>query len=168
MAELRTIGVKSIKIGAVGNDGGMGATLAALGVTYQGTAKLSKAEDTSKEFFCEESDDPIEIVVTKGVTTIEWAIVDWTPSVLVKVLGGTVDTTTPAKPIWNAPAQAPSLEYSIEIITLKDLKITVPRAQLLTSIDTSLGRDNLGSVQIKAKVLTPTKANTAPISISVV
>ena len=83
MAEKRTIGLKSIKIGAIGVDGAMGTVLAALGVTDEGSATFTKEADEVKEFFCEESDDPIEMVTKKGKTTVEWAIVDFTPATLV-------------------------------------------------------------------------------------
>lgn len=166
MAEKRSFGLKSIKIGAVGADGGMGADLAALGVTSEGTAVFSKDEDEVKEFFSEENDDPIEIITKKGKTTLQFGIVDVTPSTLVKVLGGTVDVSVPATPVWKAPATAPSIEKSIEVITKKDVKIEIPRALITASIDWNLGKEALATVKIKATVLTPTKEGEPSVKIS--
>jgi hypothetical protein len=161
MAEKRSFGLKSIKIGAIAVDGGMGTVLAALGVTSEGTAVLTKEEDEVKEFFCEESDDPIEMITKKGKTTLEFGIVDVTADTLVKVLGGTADAG-----VWKAPASAPSIEQSIEVVTKKDVKIEIPRAMLQASIDWNLGKEALATVKIKATVLTPTKAGEPSVKIS--
>jgi hypothetical protein len=166
MAEKRSFGLKSIKIGDIAVDGGMGTVLAALAVTSQGTANFAKAEDEVKEFFCEESDDPIELVTKKGRTTLEFSINDVTPATLEKVLGGTVDVSVPASPVWEAPDSAPDLEKSIEVISKKDVKIEIPRARINASIDWKLGTDALATVKIKATVLTPTKDGEPSVKIS--
>ena len=166
MSEKRTFGLVSIKIGDVAEDGGMGTTLAVLGVTDEGSATFTKGEDTSKDFFCEESDDPIETVTKKGVTTIEWSILDFTPSTLVKVLGGTVDVTVPAVPVWQAPATSAVIEKSIEAITKTGVKIQIVRAKISASVDLKLGKETIGIVKIKATALTPTKTNTPSVMIA--
>ncbi len=166
MSEKRTFGLKSIKVGDVAVDGGMGTTLAVLGVTDEGSATFTKGEDTSKEFFCEESDDPIETVTKKGITTLEWGIVDVSPATLVKVFGGTVDVTVPAVPVWEPPSSAAVIEKSIEVITKTDVKIEIVRAKISASMDLKLGKEAIGSVKIKATVLTPTKLNTKAYRIS--
>jgi len=158
MAEKRTIGLKSLKIGAIANDGGMGTVLDTLGVTYEGTAKLTKEEDSMKDFFCEETDDPIEVVSKKGKVTLEWSITDFAPATMAKVLGGTVDSTDVDNPVWKAPDDAPNIEMSIEIITKRNVKIEIPRAKIVASLDLSLGKEDLGTVKIKAVALKPTKA----------
>ncbi len=161
MAEKTTYGVKSIKIGDIESDGTMGQVLAALGVTYEGTAKITKAEDESKEFYCEEHDDPIETILKKGGTTIEWAITDFTPATLVKVLGGTVTGVDPDFS-WEAPSAAVDIEKSIEIITRKDMKLEFVRCKISASLDISLGKEELGLVRIKATVLAPTAVGVKP------
>ena len=166
MSEKRTFGLKSIKIGEIAADGGMGTSLSVLGVTDEGSATFTKAEDTTKEFFCEESDDPIETVTKKGITSLEWSIVDFSPVTLVKVLGGTVDTTVPATPVWEAPDSAAVIEKSIEFITKTDVKVQIVRAKISASMDWKLGKEAIGVVKIKATVMMPTKAGTKSYSIS--
>ncbi len=168
MAEKRTIGLKSIKVGDVGADGGMGTVLTPLGVTYKDSATLTKESDAVEEFFAEEVDDPIEVEVTKGKTTIEWAIVDFAPDTLAKVLGGEVTGAgTPEDPkVWNAPAQGVIIERSIEMITKRNVKVEITRGSLSTSIDWSLGKSAMGQVKIKAQVLTPTKEGESSMRIS--
>lgn len=166
MAEKRTIGLKTVKLGDIEADGGMGQTLAQLGVTYEGTAVLTKEEDEIKEFYCEENDDPIELLTKKGKTYFEFAIVDFQAATLQKVFGGTVDTTDPQHPVWKAPDQAPEIEQSVEIITNNDIKVEIPRGKLATSMDWKLGKEDIGQVKIRVTVMTPTKTGEPSLMIT--
>lgn len=161
MSEKRTIGVKSIEIGDIAGDGGMGLTLAALGVTVEGSATLTKEEDAETEFYCEESDDPIETVLKKGKTTLAFAIADFTAATLVKVLGGEDNAGK-----WEAPDSAAEIEKSIKVTTKKNMVIEIVRAKIKSSLDINLGKNSLGQVKIVATILTPTKADTPAYSIS--
>lgn len=164
MAERRTIGLKSIKIGDIAVDGGMSTSLSALGITSEGTAILEQAEPETTEFYSEELDDPIEIVDKLGKTTLKWAITDFTPANMVKVLGGTVNGVAPAD-TWEAPSVAANIEKSISIETTKGLLIEIVRAKISARINMNLGKKNIGLVEITATVLTPTKAATPAITI---
>ena len=165
MAEIRTFGVKSIKMGDVGAEGGMGTSLAVLGDgnTLEGTASFIKEEDEEVEFFAEEHDDAIETILKKGAAILEFGIVDFTPATLVKVLGGEVDGVSGA---WNAPAVAPEIEQSVEVVTKRDVQIQLVRAKISASIDWPLSKEELGKVTVRAKVLAPTAGETAPYNIN--
>ena len=165
MAEIRTFGVKSIKIGDVGVDGGMGNSLSVIGDgnTLEGTASFVKEEDEEVEFFAEEHDDAIESILKKGKAILEFAIVDFTPSTLVKVLGGTVNATSGA---WEAPAVAAEIEQSVEVITKRDVKIELTRAKISATIDWPLSKEELGKVTVRARVLAPTKVDTPAYTIN--
>jgi len=162
--EKRTMGLKSIKVGDIAVDGGMGTTLAALGTTYLGTAKLTQDDAEITEHNCEELDDPIETSVVAGKTVLEFAITDFTPATLVKVLGGEVTGTGDAAK-WEKPTTDPTTEQSIEIITKKNVIVQIPRARIEAKLEMDLTKTELSKVLIKATVLTPTKADTAPMSI---
>ncbi|RYF48652.1 MAG: hypothetical protein EOO39_46650, partial [Cytophagaceae bacterium] len=56
MAQVTTWGIKSIKFGPLASDGGPSVTLAALGLTAEGTAELSQDDDTKTKFYAEEFD----------------------------------------------------------------------------------------------------------------
>lgn len=159
MAELRSFGLKSVKMGDVDVGGGMGTNLTLLGDgnTYEGTASFIKEEDEEVEFRSEEHDDPIETTRKKGKAVLTFSIVDLTPATLVRVLGGTVNGTSGN---WEAPAVAPEIEQSVEVITKKDVKIQIVRGKVSASIDWPLTRDDLGKVVIKVVALTPTLADT--------
>jgi hypothetical protein len=165
MAEFRTIGLTSIKVGAIAGDGGMGTTLAALGVTYQDTAVLEQGEPEKTEFYSEESDDPIEVEVKAGITTVKWSITDFTPTILASILGGTATGTAPNDK-WEAPDAAASIEKSVEILTKKGMYIRIPRAKIVAKININLSKKNIGLVDIVATVLKPTKAATASFNVA--
>jgi hypothetical protein len=154
MAETRTFGIKSIKMGPVGPGGSMGTDLTLLGDgnTLEGTASFTKEEDEEKKFNSEESDDPIEVILKKGASILEFAIVDFTPATLVRVLGGTVNGTTGE---WEAPDVAPDIEQSFEALTQRDVVLKIPRGKLKTRIEWPLSKEDLGRVVIKVIVMKP-------------
>jgi len=164
MAERRLLGVTSILMGNIAADGGMGTSLAALGVTYRDSAELLSEEVKSTEHYSEENDDPEEVVLEKGFTTVKWSIIDATPDTLIKVLGGTKTGTAPNE-IWNAPSLAPDIEQSVQINSKNGFSVDIVRAKITANIDYKISRTGIFKVNITAKVLTPTKANTAPYTI---
>lgn len=168
MAEKRSIGVASIKIGGIAVDGGMGTTLAVVGKTYRDSAELVQDDPELTDIECEEDDDPVETIEKIGARTLRWSIMDYEPDTLVKVLGGTVTGAgTEIDPkIWNAPTVSPSLEQSVEIISKTGVKFTIPRAKIMAKLNARLVKNGVALVDIQAKVLTPTKAATAPLQIS--
>lgn len=164
MAERRLLGVESILMGDIAVDGGMGTTLTALGVTYRDSAELLSEEVKATEHYSEENDDPEEIVLDKGITTVKWAIIDASPDTLIRVLGGTKTGTAPDE-IWHAPATAEDIEQSVQINDKKGYSIDIVRAKITASIDYKVSRSGILKINITAKVLTPTKAATAPYTI---
>jgi hypothetical protein len=164
MAETRSIGLKSIKIGAVANDGGMGTALTALGETFKGSASLETADGQVTPFETEESSDPVEQFEEKGITTLKWSIINLDPAALVRVLGGKVDDNDDTK--WLAPSEVPVIEASIEVITRFNKKIEIVRARVRARFMWNLTRTDIAQVAITATLLQPTKAGVAPYTIS--
>lgn len=164
MAEIRILGVTKIEIGDIATDGGVATTFSPLGVTYKDTATLEQEDAEAVEHECEESDDPIEMVAGSKKTTISWGIVDFTPATLVKVLGGSATGTSPNQK-WEAPTTSTVIEKSVKITPKKGSVITMPRVSLKARIQYEVGKTGIAKVLITGKVLTPTKANTASITI---
>lgn len=160
MAEIRTIGITTLKVGDILPDGGMATTLAALGVTLEGTATLETAESSVTDFFSEESDVAIETIETPGKTVLKWNIVDFTPATLDAVLGGSVTGST-----WSAPDASETIEKSIEIVTRKNLHIEISRAKIAARLVMNLSKSALGQVEISATVLDPSKTGEAAMRI---
>lgn len=159
MAEKRILGVGQIAVGDIAADGGVATTFAPLGVTYKDTAELMQEEGEDIIHECEELDDPIENIPTKGKTTIKWSIVDFTPEVLIKVLGGSKSGTTPNFK-WEAPDAATVIEKSVEITDKRGSKITFPRVSIKAAINYKLAKSGIAQVVITGTVLQPTKTST--------
>lgn len=164
MSELRTIGLTSLKIGAVAVDGGMGTTLALIGNIYKDSCELSQEDASVTDIEAEEVDDPVESIEILGKRTLKFSIMDYSPDTLIKVLGGTV-TAGPPK-VWNAPTTSPNIEQSIEIITPKGVKINIVRCKVMAKITAKFSKTGVALVDVTCKILTPTKAATAPIMIT--
>lgn len=164
MSEVRTLGLLKIEIGAIAGDGGLATSFAAIGKTYKDTAELMGADPSVFEHYSEESDDPEEIVVTKGKVTVKWSIFDSDADTLVKALGGTATGTAPNK-IWSSPDTATDIEKSIKITPKAGKVINIVRAQLVGKINYKLSKNGIFMVDITGTILAPTKAATAAYSI---
>jgi hypothetical protein len=83
-------GLASVKMGAVANDGDMGTSLYDIGETVAGTAALTTDDNTVTDFSVEESDSPVESVVTaRGKIQFAWSSYDVSAAQLFKFFGGT-------------------------------------------------------------------------------
>lgn len=158
MSEIRSIGLSSIKLGDVAVDGGMGTTLAALGVTYQDTAELIRDDPDITEIFSEENDEPEEVLETKGPARVRWSIMNVDPAEAAKVLGGTGTGS-----VYESPVAKDPIEKSIEIITKTGLKIEIPRTKINAKENFQFRKKGVLLIDVEARILTPEKDDTAPI-----
>ncbi len=161
MAEIRSIGLASIKLGAIAGDGGIGTSLTVLGVTYQDTAELVREDPEITEIYSEENDEPEEVLETKGPALVRWSIMNVDPDEVVRVLGGEVTGTAPK--VYNSPVSKAPIELSIEIVTRSGLKIEIPRAKINAKENFQFRKKGVLLIDIEARILTPTKSNTSPI-----
>ncbi|OQB81386.1 MAG: hypothetical protein BWX87_00651 [Bacteroidetes bacterium ADurb.Bin123] len=159
MSEIRSIGLTSIKIGDIAEDGGMGQTLSPLGVTFQDTAELVRDDPEITEIYSEENDEPEEVVEVKGAARVRWKIMNIDPSEVVKVLGGSVSNGVYFSPVAKDP-----IEKSVEIITKTGLKIEIPRVKIYAKENFQFRKKGVLLIDIEARILTPTKAQTSPIN----
>lgn len=148
-------------MGDIAPDGDVSTSFAPLGVTYKDSAIFEQSEEEDIEHGCEEFDDPAEVVSGSKKTTLNWELLDFSPETLVKVLGGAVKGNK-----WEGPAVTSDvIEKSIKIIPKKGGEIVIPRAKIKGRIVYNVARTGIARVAITAKVLTPTKAGTPPITI---
>lgn len=83
-------GLVSVEIGALGVGGTMGTSLTAVGETVIGSATMTTSDPTITDFNIEESDSPIEsIVTTPGKVTFAWSTFNIEPDEMVRFFGGT-------------------------------------------------------------------------------
>jgi hypothetical protein len=86
----KIFGLASVEMGAIESDGGMGLTLAAVGETVSGTATMTTEDNTVTDFKIEESDSPVESIVSAaGKISFAWSTYKVDAATLEKFLGGT-------------------------------------------------------------------------------
>jgi len=165
MAEIRSFGVQSIKMGNVGSTGGMGTSLTDIGKIVKDSCDLVMDDPQINDIMSEQSDDPEEVIIVKGVTSLKFSVMDMTPTVLQKLLGGTVSGTAP-NDSWNAPDTAPDIEQSIEITTKTGAKIQIARAKVVGKINYQFRRNDVLKVDVTCRILQPTDGTTKAIVIT--
>jgi hypothetical protein len=168
-AKITTLGLSSIKVGNIASDGGMGQTLAALGLTYENTCNMVTEDPTVTEFFSEENDDPVASLSKSGKTTLNFSIMDANVDTLVAVFGGEKKTEGTAPQAvthrWEAPSNVPVIEKSIEVKPITGLRIEIPRASIRGKMNSQFSKNGLFLIDVVCTVLVPTKANTPKMTI---
>jgi hypothetical protein len=162
--ELRSFGLKSIKVGSIPDDGSMGTVLAPLGLTYQDSASLKEADPAVTDIFSEEEDFAVESFQDIGQVLLAFSIMDYTPEVLQILKGGTV-VVVGGKSQWQSPAAVVNIEKSVQIITKRDLLIEIPRTQMRAVINASLKKKGISLIDVKAPVLLPNYPGLSPLAI---
>jgi hypothetical protein len=159
--ELRSFGLKSIKVGDIPDDGSMSAMLVPVGLTLKDTATLKESEGTVTQVYAEEVSFAIENFKDIGALELDWTTLDYTPEQLLLVKGGEV-----VAGVWNAPLDVVYIEKSLQIITKRDVLFEIPRADIRSLINAKLAKNGLAQIDNKAVVLLPNKAALSPLSIS--
>lgn len=161
MANL-TRGVLSIMVGAIAGDGGPGTSLAVLGLTKKGTAKMTQADGTTTDLFAEEQDQPVDSITTQGDITFVWTVMNPDTATLVTLFGGTASGTSPNK-IWNMPASVVSQELTVKITPKKGMSVIFPRAQVTARLNGDFTSEDLFGIDVTVKALVPTKSGVGPV-----
>jgi hypothetical protein len=92
----KIFGLASCKIAPIASDGDMGTALETVGETVSGTATMTSEDNTVTDFLIEESDSPVESIVSEaGKITFAWSSYKVAYSTLVKLLGGTGNLPKP-------------------------------------------------------------------------
>lgn len=164
MAEKYLTGLSKIEIGSIAVDGDVSANFESVGQIYKETAKIEQAEGEAIEHEVEDVEDPVILIPSKGRTTFEFAIINFDPDNLVKILGGTATGTAPNKK-WEAPDSASILEKSVKITPKSGSPIVIPRASLRSRITYTLSKSGIAQVIVSGTVLQPTKEGVKSIQI---
>lgn len=157
-----TLGLHSVELGDIAQDGGMGQTLASVGYTKEGTAVFSQATNEITKFYAEEVDDPVMTSMKAGEITFSWSIINPSVSVLELLMGGTATAETDT---WEAPSGAVNIEKSAKITAKQGFYFEVPRLQISAVWNAPLSKTDIVSIDCVGTILVPTKANTAKFKV---
>lgn len=167
MANLVTIGLAKIEVGAIAGDGDMGASLAVIGNTAEGSCTIETADPETTEFYAEEVEAPIYTSSKAGITTITFQLASPDLDQCAAVFGGTVTGSGSAK-TWKYPDSVLGAEKSIKIVPKEGLVFKIPRGKLLPKFTGQFGRADTLKVEVSITVLQPTKSGVAPMIVSLV
>lgn len=126
---------------------------AALGKTYENTCKMTEDDPTENEFYCEEEDDPVEIILKRGKTKLTWSIMNLTAATCEKVFGGIYTEGTKT---WGSPANIFSEERAIKVTPQIGCSFIIPRAKFYAKITADFNKQGLFLAECTARILVPT------------
>ena len=152
-----TLGLSKIEIGAIAEDGGMGASLAVMGYTREDSCSLTQEDPEVTDYFAEEVDDPVIRIAKAGQITFSWSIMDPSVTVLEDLMGG---TATAASDKWDAPSSAVTIEKSVKITPKQGFMFEIPRLSIVAKWNAPLSKTDIVTIDCVGTVLIPTKADT--------
>lgn len=155
-------GLSAVKLGAIEADGTMSTALVAVGNTVQGSMQFTSEEGTTTDFSIEEQDKPVKSIITPGATRVNWECYDISGENMVKLFGGTYDSTTR---IYKAPTKVVAQEMSVQLISAEGHKLNIVRASVFPSFNWAFTKDGMGKIAIAASVLAPDDVSIDPFTI---
>lgn len=109
----KIFGLAGVKIAPIASDGGMGTALTTVGETVSGTATMAQEDNTVTDFKIEESDSPVESIVSAaGKVTFSWSSYKVDYNTLVKLLGGTGNLPQPVGAVLTLGALTGGTSYT--------------------------------------------------------
>lgn len=161
-------GLTKVEYGTIAGDGGVATAFNTLGNTVAGSAALTSAAGTTTDFNIEETDAPVLSITKSGSTQIKWSCMDMSADTLIALFGGTkTGTGGVGDPvIYTAPAKIAAKEVSLRFTDGQNNVLTVVRASMFPTFNWAFAKDKAAQADITATILTPTKANTNPFTIT--
>lgn len=157
-----TRGVNTIQVGAIAGDGGPGTTLAVLGLTLAGTAKMTQSDASVQDILVEESDVPLDSIKTPGKIDFNWTIANPDTATLVALFGGTASGTSPNK-TWNMPAAIITQELTVKVTPQKGMAVVFPRASVTAKLNGDFSKTAVFGIDVTITPLLPTKSGVGPV-----
>lgn len=161
----KVFGLASVKIAPIASDGGMGTALTTVGETVSGTATMTSEDNTVTDFNIEESDSPVESIVSQaGKISFAWSSYNISYKTMEKLLGGTGNLPKPVGAVLTLGTLTGGTGYVdgyYEDVALTGGTGTGARANITVSggIVTSVVMTSLGSGFTAADDLTTANTN---------
>ena len=161
----RMHGYDTIKQGACGADGAMGASLAEIGAIVPDSVVFEVLEPELTEIFVEGTDEPDILDIAKGgLKSVTVSTRDVSVANMESFFGG----STAVDRVWSAPVRTVKKFQSVELVGKyvdgNRIKITIPRALVTAKLTGSLQDAESGVIDINYKVGTPVNASGVALS----
>lgn len=158
-----SIGLKNIKIGAIAADGSMGTTLTQIPDTVKGEVVITETDGQNADFFINETDTIYERITTEiGSIEVTGSTYQVSAETLQLLKGGTVATN-----VFTPSITHTEQEVSVELESRRGYIFKIVRAKLVSKFNWNFSSEELSRIDFTLTMLTPTKADTAPYTITV-
>lgn len=135
-----TIGLAQIKVGAAAPNGTMPGELTKIGKVYKDTCKIAQDASDVTEHFEEGKAAPEVRKKAKKIPSVTFSLMDATPEVLSKYIGGEVD---PSSGAWGYSGDEVTTNVSMLIETEQGLNFEIPNADVEAVINADLSTSGI-------------------------
>jgi hypothetical protein len=161
-----SIDIKTLKIGAVAVDGGMGTTLTEPGEILEKTVKVNMADDVVTRFKSIKGNSVLA-GIQLGDIDVAFDIMTFDVEVIQDLCGGTLVGTAPNQ-MWHFPKGTPPIiEKSVEIVDSEGATWEMARTQISAKLVGAFSTSEPNLVRVKGMVFDPTKAAVGAIAYGV-
>lgn len=151
------MGLSKIEVGTPVS-GGEATSFETLGYTDPDSCTLDTEDPETTDVNAEETDDPIYSISKGGKSTLNFNVLNPDATVLVKMLGGTIDSTYGT---WKAPSQLTQPELSVKITMETGHVFRFPRTKFFCKYSGSFGKSEPIKLACIGSVLIPLNGETA-------
>lgn len=149
--------VDGIKLGAIAADGGIATALTSPGKVKDDTVTLNPVQNTVTDFKAAGESDPSVSITQRGVRDGSFEIMTFDKSVIADLTGGKV-TGTGADMEYEAPADPADIFKTLQIVDKQGNAWIYPRVQISADLTGRFKPNDLNTITVNFKVLTPIKA----------
>lgn len=151
MANVTALGLSKIEVADIDATTGLASgSFETLGKTYENTCKLTEDDAEETEFYCEEEDDPQEVISKRGKTKLAFSLMNANASIMAKVFGGTAEGG-----VWSAPDKLVEVEKVVKITPRIGGVMEIRRLKMRAKINADYSKKGLFLVEVSGTVLTP-------------
>jgi len=147
-----SIDIDYLKVGAIASGGSFSTALTDIGDMEEKTLNLSGSEASSTDFKNHKG-DIVERSVKEGDLTLEFNMIDFTPSVVALLTGGTAGTDASSNLTFDSVVDFEPIELSVEFKTLRGIVWQFPRVSI--SAYPVIKDGSLHVYTVKGKVMKP-------------
>jgi hypothetical protein len=155
-------GFKSFKFKGPGEE-----ALASLGLIAAGTGRFYSDAPSSNQFYAIQNPSfpALSILEKGGLYKVEFTLMELVYTTLKKLFGGTITGEAP-NDSYSAPRDMVDIHGSAEIITDSNLKISIPKAQLVAVFDWNLTRTAVSNIKVALTIELPDLEADMPYTIT--
>lgn len=149
--------VDGVKLGDIPADGGISTTMTSPGKVKDDTITVNPLQNTVTDFKAAGESDPSVSITQRGVRDGSFEIMTFDLSVIADLTGGTV-TGIGADMEYSAPADPADIYKTLEFVDKQGRAWIYPRVQISADLTGRFKPNDINTVTVNFKVLSPTKA----------